>query len=378
MRKSRSVALLIPPDLGVRRECIRGIWEYASARTDWEVFLVWPMRWPTWRESLRNREIDGALIWPTIREDLTHVLPLRRPAVLLGSVSRMGGMPCVSPDNIEAARIGARALLDLGLRTIAFYSDRPALPYGEARLKGYLEVVKHRGLTPRILEMNGTTRWSRLRAWLNRLPKPAGVLANTDAAGLDVIAAAQQRGIEVPGELAVIGIGVDDLRCSLASSSLSHVVLPGYEIGMTAAEILDGLFRGRKRPRPLELIAPRRLAPGRSSEFLPREDPHVYAALRYIQDHAAGDLQVSHVLRAVPMSRRPLEKRFKQITGKTLQKAIWAARLDRACRLLIETNLSISEVADAGGFAQPQQLTEVFKRERGLSPRDYRSRYRRT
>lgn len=376
--KSRSVVLLIPPDIGVRRECIRGIWKYALSRTNWEVFLAWPMEWPTWRNSLRNRKIDGGLIWPHVREDLKHVLPFRHPAVLLGSLPPTGKIPCIGSDNIEAARIGLRALLDLGLKTLAFYSDQPRTSYGQARVKGYLGMVKAQGLKPHVLEVTGPTPWPRLEAWLDRLPKPAGVLANTDTAGLDVIAAARHRNIDVPYELAVISVGGDDLLCSLASPSLSSVVLPAFEIGMRAAEILDGIFQGKKPRATQELIAPSRIAMGRSSKFLPKDDPHVYAALRYIQDHSDSAVSVSDVLRAVPLSRRPLEKRFKNLTGKTLQKAIWTARLDRASHLLLETNLSIGEVAFACGFEQPQQMTEVFKREREISPRLYRSRHRKS
>lgn len=371
------MALLIPPDIGVRRECVRGIWEYASARTNWEVFLVWPMGWATWRTSLRNRHIDGALIWPVHESDLQHILPFRYPAVLLGSIYSVDGMPCVGPDNPEATRMGVRALLDLGLRTIAFYSDRSDELFGQLRMQSYLEMAQVHGFERHILEVKGPTRWSKLEAWLERLPKPAGLLSVTDAAGLDVIAAARHRGIDIPYELAVVGIGADDLLCSLSSPSLSSVMLPAFEIGKRSAEILDLLFQGKK-VNLAERIVPRRVAVGRSSQFLNQEDPHVYAALRYIQDHASGNIRVSDVLRAVPLSRRPLEKRFKQLTGKTLQKAIWAARLDRVCRLLMDTGLSIAEIADACEFAQHQQLTEVFKRERGISPKNYRIRYQKS
>lgn len=372
--KRTRVAVLISPDLGVRREGLRGIYHYVSGQTDWELSLMWSGGLEIWK-SLPSQPIAGALVWPNFEEELAHLKSLKVPVVTLGSLAHPG-YPSVYFDNRAAAKLGVEELAAKGLKSVAFYAGRHWMLYSQERQEGYLDAVKHLGLNSSILQETATEPdWKRLETWLSNLPKPSGVLADTDTAGMHILTAARHQDIEIPDQLPLVSIGGDDLICPLVSPSLSSVVLPGFEVGVESARILDSLFKQIPPKASRQVITPQRMVERRSSHFFHVKDPHVAHALRHIRDHASERLTVPDVLAEVSLSRRPLEKRFRELTGKTIQKTIWKAKLDMARRLLWETSLSVAEISDACGFAEPQRLTEVFKRELGLSPKVFRQKF---
>ena len=80
----------------------------------------------------------------------------------------------------------------------------------------------------------------------------------------------------------------------------------------------------------------------------------------------------TRTLRTIPVSRRSLEMRFKNLTGQTLQTEIWRAHLDRAKRLLLETDLSIYEVGENSGFRTSATFNVMFRRAIGMTPTEFR------
>jgi len=54
-----------------------------------------------------------------------------------------------------------------------------------------------------------------------------------------------------------------------------------------------------------------------STETLAIEDRQVSRALQFIRDHACDPVTVADVLKAVPMARRTLERRFNQALGRS-------------------------------------------------------------
>jgi transcriptional regulator GlxA family with amidase domain len=107
-----------------------------------------------------------------------------------------------------------------------------------------------------------------------------------------------------------------------------------------------------------------------------RNDSVPSVALTFIREHASEPIGISDVLAAVPLSRRPLELRFKRDTGRTLQEEIWRVRLERAKEMLVETDLPVAEIATRCGFSEPQRMTEVFGRELGIAPGVFRQSHR--
>jgi LacI family transcriptional regulator len=85
---------------------------------------------------------------------------------------------------------------------------------------------------------------------------------------------------------------------------------------------------------------------------------------------------VAEVLQAVPLSRRMLEHRFLKLVRRTPHAEIVRIRMERASRLLRETDLSLAEIASRAGFADANYLSVAFKKDMGVSPRNYRAEMR--
>lgn len=95
-----------------------------------------------------------------------------------------------------------------------------------------------------------------------------------------------------------------------------------------------------------------------------------------IRTNAGARIQVSDVLRAVPVSRSWLERRFQELLGRSPAEEIRRVRLERTKRLLAETDLPVPEVAIASGFGSSEYLAYAFKQATGLTPREFRTRTR--
>ena len=81
------------------------------------------------------------------------------------------------------------------------------------------------------------------------------------------------------------------------------------------------------------------------------------------------------VLRAVPASRRSLERRFRALLERGLGEEIRRAHLERAKDLLASTVLTVAEVAEQSGFASVHYLSRLFRQETGLTPTAYRRQF---
>ena len=72
------------------------------------------------------------------------------------------------------------------------------------------------------------------------------------------------------------------------------------------------------------------------------------------------------------LSRRGLEARFRQLTGRTILGEIEAARLNRAKLLLEQTDYAIPKVAKIAGYNSAGYMIQVFRRHLSITPAKYR------
>jgi LacI family transcriptional regulator len=113
-----------------------------------------------------------------------------------------------------------------------------------------------------------------------------------------------------------------------------------------------------------------------STRLLTSDDAEVQQAVEFIRDQVHAGISVDDVLRAVPRSRRTLEMRFRSVLGRSPAEEIRRVRIERAKRLLVETDAGMAGVARASGFSSANQLCETFRREAGVSPTRHRRQFR--
>jgi LacI family transcriptional regulator len=71
-----------------------------------------------------------------------------------------------------------------------------------------------------------------------------------------------------------------------------------------------------------------------------------------------------------------LEVKFRKSVGRTVLSEIQRIRLDHVKRMLRETDLPVAQIAESSGYNSASYLTQVFHKEVGTSPAQYRARFR--
>lgn len=101
-------------------------------------------------------------------------------------------------------------------------------------------------------------------------------------------------------------------------------------------------------------------------------DFYVQEAIGFISRNYAKDLSIKDIAEHCSIHRSYLSRIFKASAGVSPQEFLIRCRCDAACELLKTTNYSISEISVMVGYPNPLNFSRAFKREKGLSPREFR------
>jgi AraC-like DNA-binding protein len=100
------------------------------------------------------------------------------------------------------------------------------------------------------------------------------------------------------------------------------------------------------------------------------------AIIASINDNISKPLSLNKLATDHGMSVSNLQRMFMRIIGVRPGKYIIQQRLNAACRHLENTDLGIHDIAMATGFCDQSHFTKIFKRERGITPGEYRRKHR--
>jgi len=383
MRKRPAVALLIETSNAYARGLLEGVMAWVREHRPWSIYLPEQGRGDPPPEWLARWRGDGLIARIETPQIARAVMRKRLPVVDVSAGRHVRSVPWVETDDEAIARAAAEHLLDRGFRRLAFCGDA-RFNWSKHRRRHFEAVAREKGVPVQAFESplrDGrpiplSREHDRLVAWVRRLEKPVGVMAAYDIKAQQLLDACRDAGVAVPEEVAVVGVDNDELLCRLATPPLSSVTPNARRTGYEAAGLLDRLMRGERVPPEAHLIPPMGIQTRQSTDILAVEDREVAAAMRFIREHACDGIRVEEVLKAVPLSRRILERRFRKVTGRTPHEEILRLRLDRVKQLLGETDLSLERIAHLAGFAHPEYMNVAFKREVGRTPGDYRRRVR--
>lgn len=382
MKKQRRVALLIETSNAYGRGLLRGVVAYVREHRPWSIYFAEQGRGdppPAW---LASWDGDGVIARIENRRIAKAIAESRLPTVDISAARLLPSLPWVETHDAAIAKMAAEHLLERGFRRFGFCGDA-RFNWSTWRCQHFVETLRAAGCECAVYhppaEKNARpteAQISSIGAWLRTLPKPAGVMACYDIRAQQVLAACRDAGLAVPDEIAVVGVDNDELLCDLCSPPLSSVMPNHQKAGYEAARLLERMMSGQKVPPAPHLIEPLRLEIRQSSDVLAIHDADVAKAMHLIRQHACDGIDVSDVLRVVPISRRVLESRFKRLLGVTPHREILRVKLERVKRLLLDTQLPLTEIARRAGFEHVEYLSVAFKRETGATPRRYRSEAR--
>jgi AraC-like DNA-binding protein/methyl-accepting chemotaxis protein len=100
---------------------------------------------------------------------------------------------------------------------------------------------------------------------------------------------------------------------------------------------------------------------------------HFEKVMKYINEHYNEDLVFEDVAGVIGISYSYLRKLVKEETGKSLIDNVNIIRIEEVKRLLLHTDLTISEIAEAVGYRNVQSVNRFFKKYEGISPSEFKS-----
>ncbi len=365
---------------------LQGIVQHERSHRQWTTFLDDEALAANDPAFLRGEKWHGVISRHTTPELVKNCAQLGIPLVDLNDRPPYAGVPKIRPNNTAIGHLGAEHFLERGFRHFA-YCGFGNEGWSCERRDGFMEALRLAGHSCDVLDLDYpgviTPDWNAqqttlLGAWLRHLPKPCGIMACVDVRAFQVIAAAQQVGLLVPEEIALLGVNNDLIRCELSYPSLSSIALNAHQSGYHAAEVMDRLLRG-EGPVPTETrIDPLGVVTRMSTDILAVGDRNVAAALSVIREHACKGISVDEVVTRAAASRSQLEKKFRRYIGRSPQAEIRRVQLARVKELLSETDLPLKTIAGMTGFEHIEYLSVVFKRLTGQSPGQFRKQTRTT
>ncbi|WP_410772067.1 AraC family ligand binding domain-containing protein [Fontibacillus sp. BL9] len=104
-----------------------------------------------------------------------------------------------------------------------------------------------------------------------------------------------------------------------------------------------------------------------------RNDVYVQKVVDFIDTNYANKISISRIAGFVGLDRSYLCAVFKARTGSSIQDYLISYRMNKACGLMGNNLLSIGDIARSVGYEDPLLFSKMFKKEKGLSPRQYRT-----
>ncbi len=108
------------------------------------------------------------------------------------------------------------------------------------------------------------------------------------------------------------------------------------------------------------------------------QDDTIRRAQEYIEQHYMDRLTVDELADLLATGRRSLERRFKAATNNTVTEYIQRVKMEAAKKSFETRRDNINEVMYAVGYTDPKAFRTTFKKITGLSPAEYRNKYKRT
>jgi len=214
-------------------------------------------------DALRARQVDGMVVVPApgaSPEHLTELVTAGVPLVLLDRAVVGVAADSVLVRNVAGARAAVAHLAGLGHRRIGVVSDSPDITSSAERIQGYRQALRAAGIAPEpgLISIGGPTRddgeAAALRL-LDRPDRPTAVLCFSDAVAYGALQVAAELGIDVPGQLSIVGFDDNPLAAQIRPA-LTTVRQDIAAKGKAAAATLTAAIKRAKTgtPAPAEHV----------------------------------------------------------------------------------------------------------------------------
>jgi LacI family transcriptional regulator len=289
-------------------------------------------------------------------------------------------IPGVFPDFTMSGRLCAEHLLARGFRNFATLSFPKNL--GEAdTVREFKRLIGEAGFSTNSASVpqnphKSLVNWQKtervIEKWMENWSPPIGVYVGREEVGRMVVQACEERGLRVPDDVAIIAGQNEEVLCEHPRPSLTSMEL-GYErVGYESARLLQQLMEGKQPEHTQILLPPKGLVVRASTDFHAVDDEIVAAALSFISANSHRSIGAPDVARAVSAETRTLQMRFRKVLDRPIATEIRRVRIERAKRELAQSKRRLADIARDVGFGEAMRMYEVFRRELGVTPSEYR------
>lgn len=366
---------------------IGGVMRFATTHSEWEVQLAQAHPSDRPLADFANWRPDALITDDTCRPIAheTFVKLFKTAVVYVNTPPRRDSRKLAATlrsDERTLATEAADLFLRHRLSNFAFVATGGDETWCEARRRLFRARLREHGHALRVIRLPSAGGWREtektLVAALRDLPKPCGVWAAYDLLAKHVLDAARHAEIAVPEQIQVLGVDNEPIICEYTSPSLSSVQ-PDFESGgYRAFEFLDGIVgRGILPKKHLTALkfGTLGIVERLSTADVNGVSRHVAEAREFIRRNATAGIGVPDVAAAVRVSRRLLERNFRDATGRTILDFIQDVRFAQVSKMLKTTRTPIADISRLCGFPSPTHLMTLFKRRFGQTMTAYRASF---
>lgn len=383
----KKIGILIERERAFSRDLCSGIIQYAQECKDWSLTMLD-------FESTINPSIagkfDGFIIRAINQKIVDTFAATKKPVIDLFEKMTASPFVRVMQNPTKIGQMAARHFLQHHFTSFGFFGHEGA-SYSDMRRDAFIECLRlHRKKcfvykTPKSVMLNFeldvmlkekynvSTEKRSIINYIRKIPKPIAVFCSHDLRAHQLITTCREIGVDVPSEIAILGVDDDEMLCTFSSPSISSINPNAYGIGRKAAQTLSKMMNG-EQVEPIIRVTPGQIVTRASTEVFTLDPPWMSDALVYITKNVHKGISASDVYRHVNRSHTVVDQAFRETLNSTVSKEIASARLREAHRLVISTNLPFSKVFKLSGFSSIQYFTRSFTAAYGKSPMKVREK----
>jgi len=208
--------------------------------------------------------------------------------------------------------------------------------------------------------------------WLRSLPRGTGIICADDEFAARLYLAASRTRRTIGRDWFLLGLGNEKHFCEACSPPLSSIQIRYFEMGWEAAVLMDELLDSRKPRYRTTIVRDHILIARQSSRRSGSLNDKGERALAFIWDNVRSGVTVDQVARHVGVQPRQLHRLIQERSGTSPSAEIQRARVETAKRVLIESTVSLADVAAECGFADQAHMSRAIKKATGMTPSRFR------
>ena len=382
----KKIAIVVESSRAYGRAIIEGIAAYAQKTGEWTLNLLSDDE--ATEEELRLH--DGVIARIANEVHARRFTRAKIPVVDVFCNHTRPGFGMVDADHAEIGRKAANFFRSRGFTNFAFFGI-PGATFSDDRAKAFAAACPNKpfiygnGLEfPFAKDLIFRERADRIgdaatiRKWVRKLPKPIAVFCCSDVRAFQLQRIVISCGFDVPKDFVLLGVDNDTMICSFAKVPISSIDPNAFRIGHNAARMLDVMIKKApmQKPHGIHRIHCGEIVERTSSEYLPVDPPWLGKVMLHIEKNMSSPVSASEIFALAERAPASVEKAFKEHFGVPVQTYVNIVKLTEAKRLLLETDLRISEIAYQCGYTTPQYFCRLFGNYYHTTPKDLRKGHR--